>query len=60
VRLEPDLSFWRAIVLPAAALLRLYSVRRQASGIAHISWAAACDDPSATDVTVAMRAVLDA
>lgn len=58
LRFEQDYSFWRAVVLPTAALQRLYASRRQFSGIAHIPWSAAADDPDTIDVTAEMRAVL--
>jgi hypothetical protein len=60
VRFERDFSFWRAIILPAAALGPLYEVNKQKKGSAHISWHTAAESPSTVDISDALRGVLDA
>lgn len=59
VRLEQDRSFWRALILPTAALAPLYARYKQAKGIAHIPWEAAAAESAAEDITARLRGMLD-
>ncbi|MFT8246464.1 hypothetical protein [Roseomonas sp. BN140053] len=58
LRFALDLSFWRGVILPTAALIPLYEARKQASGIAHIAWNDAVAHSAALDITGELRAVI--
>ena len=57
LRFEPDLAFWRGVILPTAALIPLYEARKQTSGVAHIAWNDAVAHPVALDITGELRSV---
>ena len=58
IRWTRNFEFHAAYMLPKAAVLPLYEARKQAGGLAHISWDSWKSAPGAIDLGEAVRKVL--
>jgi hypothetical protein len=59
VRLDKKLNFWKAFILPTAALKPLFDAKKQKTAKAHIAWSVFCADSGAVDITSDLMRLVD-